>query len=153
MHDDEIIAVKTQLAAERGDRPLKSGAPRKRVRYAPETTRRAVELYRLSAQTPAAFAQRLGVSLAALERWVQDDKVGSAFIPIYEAAAPAVPDVTAAQPATEALAAPERLGVAPLLRPPMAAFMVRETLVSLPAGLDVSRLREIVMALRAGDPC
>jgi transposase-like protein len=149
MHNDEIIAVAAQLAAERSSKPTKLGASRKRIRYSPASVQRASQLYRQSGQEPTVFARRLGVSPSALERWAQEGKAGSAFIPVLAAAEVSPRDEPAAVKVAEGPKACETRTVTP----PMAAFLLRETVVSLPAGLDGSRLREIVMALRAGGPC
>ena len=149
MQDDEIQAVAAELAASREGKPSHPGATRKRVLYTPVSVQRAVRLFRQSGQTPTVFAQRLGVSSSALSRWVADSGDG-AFIPIRAASGRAVRDAPVV--ITEAPDVPEVAHVA--APPPVAtAVVVRETVVSIPPGLDLARIREIMMALRGGAPC
>lgn len=143
MHDEEIKALAADLATAR--------AGTKRILYTPEIIQRAVQLFRRSGEAPSVFARRLGVSASALTRWVADAKGAAEFIPVFAAnersASEAPPAATGAPEVSEAACA------APTPRPRGATVVVRETVVSIPADVDLGRVREIMAALRGGAPC
>lgn len=154
MHDEEITAVAAELAVARTGKPSRPGATHKRILYKPESIRRAVGLFRRSGQSPSAFARRLGVSATALTRWVGDSEDDATFIPVR--AAGETHHLASTVPAAAAVAAATGVcettctSAAP---PKGATVVVRETVISLPADLDLGRVREIMSALRGGASC
>lgn len=153
MLDEEIKAVAAELAVARAGKPARPGADRKRILYSPEGIQRAVRLFHRSGQVPSVFAQRIGVSASALTRWIADEGDGATFVPVRVAGergarGASTSVVVAAAPDRSASSAPAAQAATSA-----ATVVVRETVISLPADLDLGRVREIMAALRGGAPC
>jgi len=148
MSSNEIKLVAAELATAREGLPKRSGAIRQRISYSPAIMARAVRLFRRSGQRPAAFARQLGISPSALMRWAGDNEASEAFIPI-------LPETGAVEhgglrPKSKNTM-PESARITASV--PLGSLVVRETVISFPADLDPSRIREIMSALRGGVPC
>ena len=144
MHDEEIKAMAVELAVARTGKPSRPGATRKRIMYTPESVGRAVRLFRQSGQSPSVFARRLGVSASALTRWAADSEDGATFIPIRAATKRSFGEAPDFSEVAHVAATPSPKG---------ATVVVRETVVTIPADLDLGRVSEIMVAMRGGVPC
>lgn len=143
MKDDDIKALAAEFSRAREGNPARPGSTRKRIEYPPECIQNAVQLFKLSGQRPSVFASRLGVSASALTRWAADQK-SSAFIPVRP-----VSGLERRQQQAIAATTPARVPVSA----PAAGVVVRETVISFPADFDLSRVREIMAAMRGSGTC